>query len=306
MSIKKMDFLKFGDDLYEMTPPVPSETERGGIIASPKSSTETVEIKLGDDGKLYAPKYPDLTDINNALALKADVEYVDNTINSSLPIVPIDELEKYGAEIVNEEGEDADGKYIMKYIYIKSDLITPDKIFRLYTRDKDNKIVCTAIYYRSKNNVDTQLFFVSPAITESMNYYYTFNNRDSRKSLEFGTSATYQYILINDILSRIQYDIALDWDTSEIVKRVHHNSVDTNDVLLYANKNSKEKSYSPSVDTDVATKGYVDTSITDVINEIIPTEEETLRMLAETGIIDLVTDINGDLFTDENKNSIVF
>ena len=58
MSIKKMDFLKFGDDLYRMIPPIPSETERGGVIASPKETTDTVEIKLGDNGKLYAPKYP--------------------------------------------------------------------------------------------------------------------------------------------------------------------------------------------------------------------------------------------------------
>ena len=63
MSIKQTDFLKFGDDLYALIPPVPSETERGGIIASPKSSTDTVEIKLGDNGKLYAPKYPDGTSL---------------------------------------------------------------------------------------------------------------------------------------------------------------------------------------------------------------------------------------------------
>ena len=67
MSIKQTDFLKFGDDLYALIPPVPSETERGGIIASPKSSTDTVEIKLGDNGKLYAPKYPDLTNTNKSI-----------------------------------------------------------------------------------------------------------------------------------------------------------------------------------------------------------------------------------------------
>ena len=64
MAIKKTDYLKFGDDLFEIVPPLPSGNDRGGIIASPKESTDTVEIKLGDDGKLYAPAYPDLTDIN--------------------------------------------------------------------------------------------------------------------------------------------------------------------------------------------------------------------------------------------------
>lgn len=61
---KKTYYLKFGDDLFEIIPPFPTEEERGGIIASPKESTDTVEVKLGGDGKLYAPAYPDLTDIN--------------------------------------------------------------------------------------------------------------------------------------------------------------------------------------------------------------------------------------------------
>lgn len=37
-----------------------------------------------------------------------------------------------------------------------------------------------------------------------------------------------------------------------------------------------------------------------------PTEEETLVMLAETDIVDIVTDANGDIFTDANGEIIVF
>lgn len=53
MSIFKTDYLQFGENLYEVVPPVPTEDDRGGIIASPKTDAETIEAKLGDDGKLY-------------------------------------------------------------------------------------------------------------------------------------------------------------------------------------------------------------------------------------------------------------
>lgn len=58
MAINKTDYLKFGENLFEIVPPAPSETERGGIIASPRTETDTVEAKIGDDGKLYVPEYP--------------------------------------------------------------------------------------------------------------------------------------------------------------------------------------------------------------------------------------------------------
>jgi hypothetical protein len=64
MAIKKTEYIKFGENLYEIIPPLPSGTDRGGIIASPKESIDTVEIKLGEDGKLYAPAYPDLSSID--------------------------------------------------------------------------------------------------------------------------------------------------------------------------------------------------------------------------------------------------
>lgn len=66
MAIKQTEYIKFGENLYEIIPPLPSGTDRGGIIASPKQSTDTVEIKLGDDGKLYAPAYPDLSNIDTS------------------------------------------------------------------------------------------------------------------------------------------------------------------------------------------------------------------------------------------------
>ena len=58
----KTEFLKYRDNetgveqLYEVIPPAPTETDRGGIIASPKTAEDTVEAKLGADGKLYVPE----------------------------------------------------------------------------------------------------------------------------------------------------------------------------------------------------------------------------------------------------------
>ena len=57
MTINKTDYLKFGENLFEIVPPAPSETERGGIIASPRTETDTVEAKIGEDGKLYVSAY---------------------------------------------------------------------------------------------------------------------------------------------------------------------------------------------------------------------------------------------------------
>lgn len=80
MAIKKTEYLKFGENLYEVIPPFASEEDRGGIIASPKTENETIEVKLGDDGKLYVPE-TDLTDYYNKaenddfLSKKAEKEH---------------------------------------------------------------------------------------------------------------------------------------------------------------------------------------------------------------------------------------
>lgn len=73
--------------------------------------------------------------------------------------------------------------------------------------------------------------------------------------------------------------------------------VRTSDVLSTANQNSLDISYSPTADSDLVTKEYVD--------YIVPSEEEVLVMLAENGVVDIATDMNGDIFTDMSENVIV-
>lgn len=41
---------------YDIIPPVPTETERGGIKAKAKTDNDTIEVKIGTDGKAYVPK----------------------------------------------------------------------------------------------------------------------------------------------------------------------------------------------------------------------------------------------------------
>lgn len=52
----KVESLTYKDKEYELIPPAPTSTERGGIIASAKTSDYTTEVKLGSDGKLYVPE----------------------------------------------------------------------------------------------------------------------------------------------------------------------------------------------------------------------------------------------------------
>lgn len=76
MTALKTKFLKYIDSvtneehLYEVIPPAPTETERGGIIASPKTDLDTAEAKLGEDGKLY---------VNASVQIPADWNQNDET-----------------------------------------------------------------------------------------------------------------------------------------------------------------------------------------------------------------------------------
>lgn len=51
----KVESLIYLDNKFEVIPPLPTETERGGILASTKTDDYTTEVKLGSDGKLYVP-----------------------------------------------------------------------------------------------------------------------------------------------------------------------------------------------------------------------------------------------------------
>lgn len=52
----KVDYIKYDGNYYKIIPDAPSSTERGGIIAELKDESYTVEVKIGEDGKLYVPE----------------------------------------------------------------------------------------------------------------------------------------------------------------------------------------------------------------------------------------------------------
>ena len=54
MEKKTHGFTMPNGDTHVFIPPAPTETERGGIIAKEKT-TESVEVAIGEDGKLYVP-----------------------------------------------------------------------------------------------------------------------------------------------------------------------------------------------------------------------------------------------------------
>ena len=71
MEIKTRGFEMPNGDVHVFIPPSPTQTERGGIIAK-KKTTETVEVAVGEDDKLYVPGTDStLTDETKAANAKA-------------------------------------------------------------------------------------------------------------------------------------------------------------------------------------------------------------------------------------------
>lgn len=74
----------------------------------------------------------------------------------------------------------------------------------------------------------------------------------------------------------------------------------TDNILNQANSNSADYIYSPSVDTDLATKAYVDT----IGNSIIPTQEEAIALVTELGFVEPISN-NGFLLTEDDDTVFV-
>ena len=88
MDIKTKGFTMPNGDNHIFIPPSPTETERGGIKAKTKT-TETVEVAIGDDDKLYVPGTDfTLTDENKAANAKVTGDKLsslnENKLNKSV------------------------------------------------------------------------------------------------------------------------------------------------------------------------------------------------------------------------------
>lgn len=80
----KVESLTYKDKEYELIPPAPTSTERGGIIASAKTSDYTTEVKLGSDGKLYVPEGGGVGSLSDLgiTATATELNYVDGVTSN--------------------------------------------------------------------------------------------------------------------------------------------------------------------------------------------------------------------------------
>ena len=109
MATLKTESLKFKNNEYEFIPPLATETDRGGIIASVKTEEYTDEIKIGEDGKLYSkPSIPqeELDKIETSL----------NTTNDNVTSLQ-DQLNGYKIRVLSEEEYNNLGTYDSTTIY---------------------------------------------------------------------------------------------------------------------------------------------------------------------------------------------
>lgn len=82
----KVNGIKLDDgNVAEFIPPVPTESERGGLIAKEKDSNYTVEAQVGSNGKIYVPEYPKEEVIDSTLTesgQSADAKVVGDKFNA--------------------------------------------------------------------------------------------------------------------------------------------------------------------------------------------------------------------------------
>ena len=109
------------------------------------------------------------------------------------------------------------------------------------------------------------------------------NNAEYSNTLFIGT---------NRVMFVCQYD-----ENGNFISVTSRDLILSSEVLDKANENSKSQSYYPTADTDMATKGYVDSHI--------PTNEEVIDLLTETGFISPATTASGDIYTDSDGDVYV-
>ncbi len=216
-----------------------------------------------------------------------------------------------------------DENYIPDTIARKSDILIPDTTLTLSETPADAKAVGDALALKvdiatpiSFNNIAGVMLINNIDILElEMNKTYISPGGDSKYKnitnsfvVKYGENSYKQIcnrgfgetFIIKPISDNV-ISLVFENDIFEI-NMTDSSSAETiivtskyNQVYLRTN-NSYE--YTPTADYNPATKKYVDS--------IIPTEEETLKIFADAGVIELMTDESGEIPTDTDGNIFVF
>ena len=173
MATIKAEKFRFGNDDYEFIPPLPTETDRGGIIADTKDNTYTNEVRVGKDGKPYTKSSSglvlcDWTLTEGYVTYMVDIgeKYTKPVNIGSSPTTYIPE--KPGYDFVGWKKDDAasDGNDILTNEVMASETLV---LYAVFSRP------ITVKYYDTSNNTDEKqklLYYNNGAITKPI---FTFN-----------------------------------------------------------------------------------------------------------------------------------
>lgn len=203
--------------------------------------------------------------------------------SGDLTILPIDRVVDYGVEYEAS----ASGSFYRHMIYLTNAMANVDNyIFKIQIPEG-----CTAqhILIRYKNPDGT--LGIARMLYNLKNAVY----------LWFSIDTSARCIAVYEILSNREWRFTYDEDG------VYSDSAETTNITsdnLVAKLNSllNSSDYIPSVDTDVATKGYV----VEAISEQIATDDEVIELLMQEDMFPVVMDSDGSILADENENILLW
>lgn len=167
----------------------------------------------------------------------------EDYINENAEIVPIDKLADYGATVDVTEGEGTK-TYRNYVIYLNSNMSNPiNKIFKIDMPD-------------DKETSGYMIKFTSANGTTSAGIYYEIHRIRAAYLMIHKLDSTNSFQIINLVTGAI---VEIEYDTDgNLVNNWTTYSTNAENVLTHLNKKANSDSYVPSLDTDVATKKYVD------------------------------------------------
>ena len=118
--------------------------------------------------------------------------------------------------------------------------------------------------------------------------------------LWFSIDANRDRAVAHELLSNMEWRFTYDVNGAYVNDTITFN-ITSDNLITQFNSLSIASSYVPSLVTDVATKGYVDSAIPE-----IATDDEILELLAQEDMFPVVMDSDGSILADENENILLW